>query len=192
MARIPSINDSIKGDIESYGDSVEQFVYENGSRYEEAFSGFLMSYVKDDPILKNFYIRFVFECEIIKIVIDKQTKINLSRLEMLVDNMETAPNTEILAVYDSQFHQELFDIADREEFFDWFRLQSKDLSTFLSGFWKAIGYGTDYYHELLIIHKEIFNAVKEKNKDKAVEMMERHFSILLFQLLGTMFSQRKN
>ena len=111
---------------------------------------------------------------------------------MLVDNMETAPNTEILAVYDSQFHQELFDIADREEFFDWFRLQSKDLSTFLSGFWKAIGYGTDYYHELLIIHKEIFNAVKEKNKDKAVEMMERHFSILLFQLLGTMFSQRKN
>ena len=192
MARIPDINDTIKEDINAYGESVERFVFENGKIYEAAFSRFLMSYVKEDPILKNFYIRFIYECEIVKIVIEKQTKINIARIEMLVENMENATNTEALAIYDSQFHQELFDIADKEEFFNWFRLQSKDLSAFLSGFWNAIGFGTQYYRELLVIHREIFNSILEKNKEKAVEMMERHFSILLFQLLGTMFSQRDN
>ena len=191
MARIPSLDETVQEEKEAFGESVEKFVFENGSVYETAFSGFLMSYVKEDPVLKNFYIRFIYECEVVKIVIEKQTRINLIRLDMLIENMENAPNTTALAIYDSQFHQELFDIANKEEFFDWFRLQSKDLSTFLSGFWNAIGYGTQYYHELLVIHREIYNAIQEKNKDKAVEMMERHFSILLFQLLGTMFSQRQ-
>ena len=151
-----------------------------------------MDYVKGDSVLKNFYIRFIYECEVIKIVIDKRTDFQLEELEMIIENMDMANSLEVIAVYDSSFHQKLFSIAERGDFFKWFRLQSKDLSHFLNGFWNAIGYKTDYYYELLNIHREIYNAVSRKDTDNALEMMERHFAILLFQLLGTMFSQKQD
>ena len=189
MSRIPSLNNF--EDTNLYSNAIDKFVCDNSEKYEAAFSGFLMDYVKEDIVLKNFYIRFIYECEIIKIVIDKRNDMQLEELEMIIENMESAPTLEVLAVYDSLFHQKLFSIAEREDFFKWFRLQSKDLAHFLSGFWNAIGYQTDYYWELLKIHREIYNAVNQKDTDKALEMMERHFAILLFQLLGTMFSQKR-
>ena len=189
MSRIPNYD----GENENaYTQDVEQFVVQEGIKYEKDFSKFLMDYVKEDKILKNFYIRFIYECEIVKIVTNNRTKIQLMELDMIVSNMESAPNTETLAIYDSTFHQKLFSIAEKEDFFVWFRLQSKDLSNFLSGFWNAIGYKTDYYWELMEIHREIYNAIESQNEEKAIEMMERHFSILLFQLLGTMFNQKES
>jgi len=40
------------------------------------------------------------------------------------------------------------------------------------------------------IHREIYNSIADQDEERAIEMMERHFSILLFQLLGTMFNQK--
>ena len=109
---------------------------------------------------------------------------------MLIEKMESSGSLDIIAIYDSEFHQKLFSIAEREEFFTWFRLQSKKLSTFLSGFWKAIGFQTRYYYELLSVHKEIYHAVEIRDCALAVRMMEKHFSILLLQLLSTMFDSQ--
>jgi len=113
MSRIPNFD----GDNEvAYVQDVNQFVVQEGAKYEKDFSRFLMDYVKEDEILKNFYIRFIYECEIVKIVSKNRTKIHLMELDMIVSNMENAPNTETLAIYDSSFHQKLFSIAEKEDF----------------------------------------------------------------------------
>ena len=188
MSRIPSLSDY--GSHNSFEKAISQFVEENGSEYEAGFSRCLLNYVKNDDVLKNFYVRFIYECEVVKIVIDKRTGIQLSELEMLVEKMETAPATEFIAIWDSEFHQKLFSIAEITDFFEWFRLQSKELARFLSGFWGTIGYQTKYYYELMEIHRAIFEAIRDRDRDRAVEMMERHFSILLLQLLGTVFEKK--
>jgi DNA-binding GntR family transcriptional regulator len=73
------------------------------------------------------------------------------------------------------------------EFFKWWRLQSQSLNKFLGSMWDSFGEGTEQYYELIRLHQQIFQHIKDKKSDEAVRAMQRHFAIVLFQLLGSLY-----
>ena len=189
-ARIPSFKSS--QNLNKSIDDIFLSIQEHGKQYEKGFLDKLMEYVKSDDVLKNFYIRYIYECEVVKTVI-QMSNANLidshlySMFELNMNDMEKASTIESLAMLDSYFHRWLFCIAEENEFYDWYKVNSDALQVFLNNFWNCIGIGTQYHHELIEIHKTIFEAIKEKDEAKAIDATQKHFAILLFQLLGMMY-----
>jgi DNA-binding GntR family transcriptional regulator len=186
-ARIPEMNADMAEDSRSQ--KYLSYVEENAHKYENGFLESLLKYIKDDDVLKSFYVRLVYECEVVQKVIDNRSKYDLVDLKDIIDNMTAATGIETIAFCDSQFHRRLFSIAREDEFYEWYQMNSKELLGFLKGFWTYIGYHTPYYYELMEIHTNIYNAIEECDKELAVETMQKHFSILLLQLLGATFQK---
>jgi len=156
-------------------------------KYESGFLHSLIDYIKSDDILRHFYIRLICECENVEKVIKIANEIDLLDLEETIHNLLKAKSIEALSYYDSEFHKRLFAITGDVDFFKWWRLQSEGLHKFLDKFWLWIGYGTAQYDELLEVHRKIFDSIKNKNIDSANIAMQKHFAILLFQLLGSIY-----
>ena len=166
-------------------------VKEHSKQYEEAFLSSLMQYIKNDDVLKDFYIRLIYECEIIQIVLRNRSNTELYELKDLIEEMKTAETVREIAKADATFHRRLFSIAGEESFYKWYQLQAKTINTFLSGFWSYIGYKTAYYEKLMEIHSNICLAIEKQDVQLALRSIQEHFSILLFQLLSVTF-QRDN
>ncbi len=187
MARVKAFE--IPEELDKQSKEILKVVQENAHKYEEAFLSSFMSYIKEDELLRNFYIRLVYECEVVQIVIEKRNDFDLMELKEIVDEMQSASSIESVAICDSHFHRRLFAIAKEEEFFEWYKLQSKNLTNFLNSFWSYIGYKTDYYKRLLDIHMNIYLAIEKKDVKMALSAMQDHFSILLLELLGATFQK---
>ena len=136
-------------------------VKENEREYEKAFLSYLINFIKEDEVLKDFYVRLIYECEIIKMVVNNRKQTELWELGELINEMKAAKTIEEIAEKDAFFHRRLFSIAGEEEFYKWYQLQAKTLNSFLNGFWSYIGYGTDYYNKLMEIHTNIYNAISK-------------------------------
>ena len=158
-------------------------------KYETSILNNLLKFIKSDEILMHFHMRLVCECENIRKVIEVADEFAIWDLEEIINNLTSAKTIEAISLHDSAFHKALFNITKNAEFFKWWRLQSADLNNFLVKFWESIGYNTRYYHELMEIHIGIFNAIKDRDEEAAVNAMQDHFAILLFQLLGTTYNK---
>lgn len=165
---------------------------EDAQSYENGFISYLMEYIKKDDVLQNFYWRLVYECEVSQRVIDQASDVDIQVLEDSVNQLVNSCDLQECAIYDSAFHKQLFAIINEGHFFEWWRLQTYTLKGYLVHFWRAIGFETPAYRELMEIHKQIVAAIKERDKEKVIAYMERHFSILLFQLLGTLYTENKD
>lgn len=163
----------------------------HAAQYESAFLSVLMQYIKDDATLSDFYIRLIYECEIVQIVLINRKNTELWELRDLVNDMKNAQTVKEIAEADAVFHRRLFSIAGEEDFYKWYQLQAKTLNGFLSGFWSYIGYGTDNYKKLMEIHNNIYLAIEKQDTEMAISAMLEHFAILLFQLLSTTFQQNE-
>lgn len=160
-------------------------------KYEQDFSSSLFDYIKDNSLLRNFYYRLIYECEVAQEVIEVLDNMDIKILKDLIEKLTHAASLEEVAIYDSEFHKNLFAIAGKEDFFNWWTLQSKDLQEYLKNFWNYIGYQTKFYYQLMDIHKNILEAIINRNKNEVIKEMEKHFSILLFQLLGTVYGKKQ-
>ncbi len=184
-SRIPDLNVDKK--ISEQSERILTFVEENSHKYEEGFLSSLMGYIKEDRTLQSFFVRLVYECEVVQIVIKKRTDFDLKELASILDEMKGSSELNEIAAYDSSFHRRLFAIAEEDDFFEWYQLQSKSLRAFLKGFWSYIGYQTDYYYDLMEIHTNIYKAIEQQDEALALDAMQKHFSILLLELLGATF-----
>ena len=155
--------------------------------YEMGFLENLLSYIKTDETLNHFHTRLVYECNNLVKVIDSAQQIHILELEEIIDNFNNATSLDAIAQYDSEFHKRLFAITGDTEFFIWWRLQSKLLSVFLGNFWKAVGSETKTFSELKALHNQIFLSIKDRDKYSAIAAMQKHFALLLFVLLGSMY-----
>lgn len=183
-ARVPDLlKDARNQSSEEAGNNVMK----HATEYEDAFLTYLMQFIKNDDVLKDFYIRLVYECEIVQIVLANRKKTELWELRDLIDEMKEATTIEAISEADATFHRRLFAIAGEEKFYEWYHLQAKTLSKFLKGFWSYIGYKTDYYEKLMDIHTNIYLAIERQDNKLALRSIQEHFSILLFQLLSVTF-----
>lgn len=160
--------------------------------YENGFSSSLLNYIETDEMLCHFHERLIFECDNVAKVTELAKDTDIFILEEIVNDLSNARDIAILSKFDSDFHRQLFYITKDEKFFEWWRNNSKGLNLFVDNFWKSIGYGTETHRGLIRIHNQIFQAIKDKNKDNAIIAMQDHFAILLFQLLGTMYFPQGN
>ncbi len=189
MPRIPAFTTAEEANItvNEVFSSIETY----GRRYEQGFLENLMVYIKKDETLKNFYIRYIYECECVRTIISTKAYENkpeiFTILEMTVADLKRADTIDRIASVDSTFHRLLFCAAGKEEFFKWYKLNSESLQGFLNNFWHAVGLGTSYHKELLDIHENIFKYIIEDKEELAIDTMQKHFSILLLKLLGMMF-----
>jgi len=158
-------------------------------KYENAILSNLLKFIKADDVLMHFHVRLVCECENVRQVIEVAKEIDIWNLEEIIQSLISATNVETISLHDSEFHRTLFNITENVEFFKWWRMQSKELNNFLSKFWESIGYETKHYYDLMDIHKKILEAIKNRNEEQAIEAMQDHFAILLFQLLGTTYNK---
>jgi len=157
---------------------------ERTGSYEEKFAQYLVEYIKSDNVLQHFLVRLAYECEAVQKVIRVANEIAIDDLESAVNKMARAKTLNTIAIYDAEFHQRLFAIAGEKKFFDWWRLQSEALPDILANFWRVVGYRTEKYDELMELHKKIFEAIRDRRPDDALDAMERHFASLLLYLLG--------
>ena len=189
MSRIPSFSSLNYQDktVDEVLSSIEMF----GKQYEAGFITELMTYIKNDDALKNFYIRFIYECECVKTIIsisdDNKDSHLFDILSMIVEDMEKATSIDSISVLDSQFHRMLFCAANEQNFFEWYKQNSESLQSFLNNFWKAVGIGTAYHKELINIHQSICKYIIAKDEKHTIEYMQKHFAILLLKLLGMMY-----
>jgi len=158
-------------------------------KYETAILNNLLKFIKSDEVLMHFHVRLVCECENIRKVIEVADEFDIESLEDIVKKLTTANTVEKISIYDSEFHRTLFNITKNAEFFKWWRLQSEELCNFLGKFWETVGYGTTHYHDLMEIHRRIFVAVRNRDEEAAINAMQDHFAVLLFQLLGTTYNK---
>lgn len=189
MSRIPTFSEAnfLNKTVDEVFTSIETI----GKQYESGFAETLMHYIKTDEALKNFYIRYVYECECTKQIIACQGRDGTSHfadiLAMIVDDMKKASSIDSISVLDSQFHRMIFCAVNEQNFFEWYKLNSESLQTFLNNFWKAVGIGTDFHRELIEIHENIYKCIIERNEKLAIEYVQKHFAILLLKLLGMMY-----
>ena len=166
-----------------------QKAIKHAEEYENAFLSYLMQYIKDDDVLNDFYVRLIYECEIVQIVLHNRKNTELWELKDLIEDLQHAKTIKELADTDAAFHRRLFSIAGEEEFYKWYQLQAKSLNHFLSGFWSYIGYNTENYKKLMEIHTNIYLAIEKQDVELALRATQEHFSILLFQLLSVTFQK---
>lgn len=158
-------------------------------KYEDAILDNLLNLLKSDEVLMHFHVRLVCECENVRKVIEVANEVDIWSLEEIVNNLVAATTPESIALHDSSFHRTLFTITENVEFFTWWRLQSPHLNTFLNKFWESMGHGTKHHQSLMDIHMRIFEAIKNRDEEAAVDAMQEHFAVLLFQLLGTTYNE---
>jgi DNA-binding GntR family transcriptional regulator len=160
-------------------------------KYEEGFLQSLMQYIKSDEVLQHFHMRLVHECANVVQVINKATDMDILELEQIVYKLSSAKTFEALALRDSQFHQRLSAITGEKEFFKWWHIQSESLENFLVNFWNSIGYKTKQYEKLIELHQQIFMAIRNRNAEDALSAMQKHFALVLFQILGTLYLNKE-
>lgn len=168
--------------------SIEQHV----GQYEDGFLSSIIQYIKKDNVLKNYYIRMAYECEVIRKVIEKKQSGEIPdwfflKLEHELENMQNATNAERMAVYDSEFHTHLFYVAGEEGFFSWYNVNSKVLQDFLDSFWIVNFEKKDKRDMMILIHKSILEAIKENDTEKALQSMQDHFSAVILISLSSLY-----
>ena len=120
--------------IQSGGEYFSSIPEETVRKYENAILNNLLKFIKSDEVLMHFHVRLVCECENVRKVIGLANEIDILTLEEIVNNLTTAETVESISIHDSAFHRALFTITKNVDFFKWWRLQSKELSNFLSKF----------------------------------------------------------
>jgi len=162
---------------------------EIAKKYETSILDNLLKFIKSDEVLKHFHIRLVCECENIRKVVKEADEFDVQGLESDVEKLVNATTVRDISIFDSAFHDTLFRITKNTEFYKWWREQSGDLGKFLGKFWETVGVGSNGHRTLMDVHMKIFEAVKNHKEEAAVEAMQDHFSILLYQLLGTTYDR---
>ena len=155
---------------------------------DKEFLQYLLSNIKNNPVLSKFHSRLIYECRVVEKVIELIKENELRELEGIIEDLSEAKNLQTIACHDNIFHARLFTIAEEMDFYTWWHLEAKDMQGFIESMWKSIGYKTDDYKRLVDQHENIFQAIKDKNSSAAREAMEKHFSIVLFHLVGVMYN----
>jgi len=162
-------------------------------KYDHEFGEMLLNEMKTDFMLKLFIIRMRYECEVVKIVANSASKMDILELDEIVENLLRSNDLTLISKYDTEFHRRLFAIVGDVEFFSWWRSQSKSLNTYMNNFWKSVGYQTVRYETIANIHSHILEAIEDRDPDRAVSFMEQHFAFVVVELMGSLFdSDRKN
>jgi DNA-binding GntR family transcriptional regulator len=155
--------------------------------YENGFFKELRLILKREFLLP-FYERFIKECaniaEVVERANDEQVKRLEETIEQLIANDELQKlSPEQLAVKDSLFHRELFQITGDKLMVE--KLEKDMLNPKASHFkiWRSICRSQTHKVDLFKCHSEIVNCIKDKDKAKAkgaaVKAMEKHFAIIL-------------
>ncbi|GHU65083.1 hypothetical protein AGMMS49983_12210 [Clostridia bacterium] len=155
--------------------------------YDHEFSSLLLEDMKADSMLKLFIIRMRYECEVVKIVAQTASKMDILELDDIADSLNASNDLTLISKFDTEFHKRLFAIVGDMEFFTWWRSQSKSLNIYMNNFWKTVGYQTDRYETIINIHNCILEAIKDKDPVKAIRQMEKHFSFVVVELMGSLF-----
>ncbi len=177
--RVPPPKDGPKTSITLTEEAVD--------RYDQAFAQRVLEGMLEDPLLRLFIIRMRYECEVVKSVIHEARAMDLLELEDIVENLTTASDLNLIAKYDTEFHRRLFAIVGDMEFFKWWRGQSKTLNTYMTNFWKSVGYHTTRYQIIIDIHARILEAIKENDEAAALDWMEKHFAFVVIELMGSLY-----
>lgn len=161
--------------------------YSGNNVYERDFSGSLLEFIKNDDLLKVFYDRFIWECEnIIKVIMKlenaaKDVNASVKQLEKIVDKFVKAEKPKNLALLDAKFHIQLFQITEDKAFLEMSRQENSQQMDFL--IWQSICRDTAHRDRLCKIHSEILEALKDKDKDKAISAMQEHFVVILIHYI---------
>ena len=164
-----------------------QLSAESIDKYDHKFAMAFLRDMKTDPFLNLFLLRMRYECEVIQKVALIRNKFQLMSLEDIVNDLASTDNLAIVACKDLEFHKKLFEIVGIFDFFIWWRNQSQILNAYMDNFWKSVGYHTKRYKIIVDIHREILGAINEKNTEQAIDAMERHFSFVVVELLGSLY-----
>lgn len=163
--------------------------YLRNEAYEKDFISGLLEFIKNDALLKNFYDRFVVECENIIKVIEKLEDIAedigvfIEPLEKIIDKFVKAEKPKKLAFWYSKFHEKLFQIAGNKATLEMW--QQENSLGFSYKIWQSICLDTAHRDRLCKIHSEILEAIKNKDKGKAISAMQEHFSVILIHYTAT-------
>jgi DNA-binding GntR family transcriptional regulator len=160
---------------------------DDADKYDKEFCALLLDDMKNDVMLNLFLIRMRYECEVVKTVINKATSMEILELEDIIAELNSSSDFNLISKFDTEFHKRLFAIAGDMGFFKWWREQSKQLGTYMNNYWKSVGYQTARYKVIIDIHKKIFEAIKEKNTEQAIRQMEKHFSFVVVELVGSLY-----
>lgn len=156
---------------------------EVAKKYEAGFSTQLIDYIKNDEVQGYFYERLIIECGNIIKVIESARRIDILELEEIIGNMNSAKDVTTVSKHDAEFHRRLFAITGDDDFFEWWLERSQRLSGFIGKIWESID-GTEQFTELLEIHNCIFEALKDKDTDKAMINIQKHFAFLFFNIFN--------
>jgi DNA-binding GntR family transcriptional regulator len=162
-------------------------VYENPTNaYERDFGDSLLEFIKTDDLLRDSYDHFILECEIIiKLIenLDNATEdagVSIRPLEKIIGGFLKVKAPKKLALLDSKFHEQLFQIVDNKVHLETWQ-QEKSLG-FSDKIWQSVCRDTAHQDKLCKIHFEILTAIKNKDRGKAISAMQEHFTVMLIHL----------
>jgi DNA-binding GntR family transcriptional regulator len=177
--RVPPPSETVETSISLSDESI--------LKYDREFAALLLDDMKADVMLRLFIIRMRYECEVVKTVAQMATKMDILELDEIVDNLNASNDLTLISKYDTEFHKRLFAIVGDVDFFTWWRSQSKTLNIYMNNFWKSVGYHTARYDVIIDIHNKILDAIKVHSPEDAIKQMERHFSFVVVELMGSLF-----
>jgi DNA-binding FadR family transcriptional regulator len=155
--------------------------------YERDFSSSLLEFIKSDDLLKNFYHRFILECENIIKVIEKLENdaedigVSMKLLEKNINKFTKAEKPKELASLDYDFHLHLFQITNNKALLEMW--QQENSLGFPHKIWQSICRDTAHRNKLCEIHYEIFEAINNKDRAKAISAMQKYYAVILIHYI---------
>ena len=184
MSQNAAINNSVRG-----AEDAENF-YNEFSEHERGFCLEMLSFIKTDPFLSDFYNRFILECNNIGKVIDKvggaENAGARRLLTRLIEKFDSAKSPGEFAMIDSLFHIELFEITCDTSTADELRKEATEVrektdnSEGLHGkLWTSISRDPNHKDMLINSHREILTSLENRDHKSAITAIQKHFAVVL-------------
>jgi hypothetical protein len=159
-------------------------------KYEDGFAKHLLRFIRSDSNLESFYKRLIRECENIQEVANSANIYTINTLRQKYLLMNEATSTLDISQFDGEFHHVLSLIAGDHQFYEWWKTHSMSRNRYLDNLWVSIGFGTEHHDILLKIHARILESIENKNFDGAVDAMQEHFALVLYNLLCKLYDSK--
>jgi len=150
--------------------------------------------MKTDGFLLRFYDRLTDECKNMKY---RDNNAVITRLEETIGQHKKDNPSGVwtkdkysgaLALEDSAFHIELFEISGDKEMCRKLRVSMASPDSPHIRIWRSICHNKNHKDMLLESHDDIINCIKKMDVDGAVTAMQKHFAIILPHY-STLFQQ---
>lgn len=136
--------------------------------------GTMVSLIDVNIIQETSFMRRIIEKEIINIVCEKRSKEDIELLKKNIDEFENKINTKNfyeLLMLDIEFHHILFSIANKNLIYNIMLDSIKHLNIF-----RIFNIMEMDIKRILVEHKKLFEYIKNKKTNKALELIEQHLT----------------